>query len=289
MLGENIASVEPLEGNQQEQGLSQGTSEELTPDSLMGTPEVKVETLQGPQPYTDDEFDALPDMIAADESRLTPAQKKYWLKAKNLESGYTKKFQEVAEIRKSVEQAKQHAELEADPRVKFQRQFEQNPDYFIEQKKREIRDLLSRDDVFEAQKKQVELDDLRDAKDRLRDMQYRSFMSNFMLESEMQKKIPDYTGDLKDAVTKYALEEEGIPNAELEYHSNIRMHGQAAIDYTKRIVDRYKKSLALRSKVSSAVKEPSKVEPAGSGFEPAKKDKWTPEDSFNTIEKFKVY
>jgi O6-methylguanine-DNA--protein-cysteine methyltransferase len=96
----DLEAVEATQGEVSPEELLSPDAETATQDETTEEEpkEEKAETVA----YTDEEFDEL-HINDMDESRLTPTQKKYFLKAKDLEKGYTKKYEQLAHEKKQYE------------------------------------------------------------------------------------------------------------------------------------------------------------------------------------------
>ena len=280
----DLEGLEPTQG-QQTPAVEQAEEQPTAVATDEGTEPEQAQPPQEAVAYTDEEFEAL-HLNDLDESRMTPQQRKYAQKMRDLEKGYNRKFQELAQERKQYEQARQTTQqpqqtfgdvyqaFDADPRGVLQ-----NLRTILAQKKKE--DPLS-DDV-------IRLETLRDELlERRSEQAERHTQINMVATSvnnEVRKAIPDFE-EKADALTDFAVRELGYSIEEITYMTDPGKVGALAGKNTLAINRLY--DLQHPKKPVKATTKIPKTEKAGSGFVEPKIKTYTKQDYIAMREKMRA-
>jgi hypothetical protein len=274
----DLEAVEATQGEVSPEELLSPDAETATQDETTEEEpkEEKAETVA----YTDEEFDEL-HINDMDESRLTPTQKKYFLKAKDLEKGYTKKYEQLAHEKKQYETLSQRTIQTQQPQyADIYEAFDhdsktvmQNLRQVLAQKKVEspnsdevIRLEMLRDELMERKISQQENNT------RLADMSNR-------VTADVYKAIPDFETK-SEKLTEFATTELGLSIDEIKALTNPSIMGPMASKITVAVNKLYDIKNAGKGLKSKEVKKAPKTEKAGSGFAAPKEKSHGVEDYF---------
>lgn len=227
---------------------------------------------QSKVPYSTEEVSRIlreGNFDAIDTSRLSEEGQ---LVMRAMQSGLTPKLQEAAEIRKELDRVRQELEAskpKAQPRDIYEA-FDQDPQNVVSYINNEIKALVANDPIANA----VQIEQLRDLKDELRTRELQRIQETSTKKAEVDgyiqqiaKIVPDIAAK-QHALVKFAVEVMGYSPEELNYETNPGLVGERAVKTVARINQAYDRFNAGRTIKQKEVKPtPTKVEPAGKGFE----------------------
>lgn len=247
-----------------------------------GTAEEKEETedKEETKPYSDEEFDEL-HINDIDESRLTPTQKKYFLKAKDLEKGYNKKYEQLAHEKKQYETLSQRTMQTQQPQYKdIYEAFDNDPQTVL----KNLRDVLAQkktESPFSEEVIRLESlkDELIERKIYQQERQTQVSQMTNQVNAEVYKAIPDFETK-SEQLTKFASEDLGLTIDEIKALTNPAVMGPMAAKITVAVNKLYDIKNAGKSLKSKEVKKVPKTEKAGSGFAAPKEKTHGVEDYF---------
>lgn len=204
---------EPIldEGNQEESLEDNLTEPEEEILETEEEEEEKVETEKPKQNYTAEELRTL-DFEKLDTSRIPPEQQAVY---KSLQSGYNKKFQELAEERKAVEKER----IEATKPATFEAYYAQNPNEAIKHLNDRIIKLQEEGDTIEAQRVQNYKETLARETYNTREQQNLEQQAILKQKTELIETIPDYLKKV-DKLKGFAQETFGFTEEEWGFISN---------------------------------------------------------------------
>lgn len=288
-----------------EEVLATSTQEtkETPKEELVSTPdepveetstEVESEVPLAPTEYTDEEFEAV-HINSVDESRLTPLQKKVYLKEKNLEKYYHKKYEELANAKRTLEKP----EAPNQPKDIYEA-YDRDPQgvldnvYAVLEQKRVEDPYSSEVTRLERIKTQLEQRGMKNAlsaieNERLR--QHDEFVSKAVFQ-EMQSKITDFP-EKAEKITNFAYSK-GFTAEEVKFFSDPKamnalsratggiVSPETAVKFTMLMNELYDHSNSGKTIKPKSLKPP-KVEKAGSGS--PSQPKSTPDDYFAMMAK----